>query len=95
MRRGYLVTLVFLTALIALSANDLTIKRENSVLRSGPASYHKVLAKLPVNSRVRELNRKDGWIEVMFKTQQGYIAPSSLNAKTLNNDPFAAIASTL
>lgn len=94
MRRGYLVTLVFLTALIALSANDLTIKRENSVLRSGPASYHKVLAKLPVNSRVRELNRKDGWIEVMFKTQQGYIAPSSLNAKTLNNDPFAAIASS-
>lgn len=90
--------IVFITLLALITSSvmaaDLTIKRENSVLRSGPASYHKVISPLPVNTRVKELSRQDGWIEVQHKDMKGFTALSSLTAKTLNNDPFAAITGT-
>jgi len=94
MRSGICLFLLVILCQIPLEAVDLVIKRENSVLRMGPASYHKVLSKLPVNTRVSEIARLEEWIEVMHQRQTGFISKSSLTAKSLARDPFAAITSS-
>lgn len=90
-KRITIALLMLLFALGGIWAKDLTIRRKNSVLRAGPASYHKVLSKLEVGAKVRELNQQGSWLEVEFKNEKGYIPQSALEDKSLSNDPFANV----
>lgn len=87
------IVLVFvISSLLILSAKDIEVKRENTPLRKGPASYYSILAKIPSSTMVQELKRLEGWIQVNFKTQSGYIASSATQDKTkVANDPFAGV----
>lgn len=86
--------LLFLLPLItclAAGAKDIEVKRDNTALRKGPASYYTVLEKIPAKTKVQELKLAEGWIQVNYKTLSGYISSSSIDDKKLNNDPFAGV----
>jgi len=92
------LTIMMLSMCILMFAAELTIQRERSVLREGPGSWHKVLAELPIGSRVSTIDNdtddtdSDQWIKVQTGTKTGYISESSTKKLPPKNNVFAAMA---
>ncbi len=92
------ITFIMLSLGIMIFASELTIQRERSVLREGPGSWHKVLAELPVGTRVNTLENdtddtdSDQWYKVSALGKSGYISESSTKKLPPKNNVFEAMA---
>jgi hypothetical protein len=81
---------VFISIMI-LTAKDIEVKRDNTALRKGPASYYEILMKIPSRTYVKEIKALEGWIQVNYKSTPGYISSSATEEKKLKNDPFSGV----
>jgi len=83
---------LIMISMLSLAATEIEIKRDNTALRKGPASYYQVLAKIPARTRVQQQKQLEGWLQVQYQNLQGYIAGSAITDKKLKNDPFAGVS---
>lgn len=89
--KNALVFLILFLSCLNIWAVDLQIKRDNAYLRKGPASYYEILTTIPINAKVKEIKRLDGWHQVEYQKSKGFISAGSLLAKQLNSSTFASV----
>lgn len=69
-----LTGLLLLTVLV-FANTQLSIERERAVLRDGPGSFYDIVAELPIGSSVVRTGEEDGWYQVTYRNNKGFISP--------------------
>ena len=90
------VTVLIMLALSAAFCKEMTIARDKTALRDGPANYYDPIVYLSKGTVVNFLNESDedaGWLFVEYNGRQGYISSIALKEikKQKSNDPFASL----
>jgi len=86
----WLCALISLTSL--LIADQITIRRERTFMRTGAGSFYPVVSEIPVNSVVTSLGKENSWLKISFNSQTGYISESALQSSKAKNDVFAKLS---
>ena len=91
-----IVSVLMMLVLSAAFCKDMTIARDNTALRDGPANYYDPILYLSKGASVTYINDSDedaGWLFVSYKGQQGYISSIALKEvkKAKTSDPFASL----
>lgn len=81
--------MIFVLLAGSLLAKDITVRRQRSYLRQGPASYYEILMEVPNNSKVKVIKEGMDWLQVEYRKQKGYLSRSSTQAQKKPGDPFA------
>ena len=84
---------IFVAILHLFALGNVTIKREQAYLRSGPGSYYPPLATLPEGYSVTVIEDNDGWLKVKADTLSGYISTKVTEGKKEADDMFAQMGS--
>lgn len=87
-----LVLFALLACFGSLAARDLTILRQRSYLREGPASYYNILKEIPPKAKVKLLRDGPVWLQVEFNNTRGYISAASTQANVKKGDPFTKLS---
>jgi len=72
---------IFVIILHLFALGNVTIKREQAYLRSGPGSYYPPIATLPEGYSVTVIEDNGGWLKVETDTLSGYISKKIIEGK--------------
>ncbi|MBP5449142.1 MAG: M48 family metalloprotease [Spirochaetales bacterium] len=91
-----IISVLMMLALSAVFGKDMTIARDNTALRDGPANYYDPIVYLSKGTVVNFLNEAEedaGWLFVEYGGRQGYISSIALKEvkKQKTSDPFASL----
>ena len=84
---------IFVIILHLFALGNVTIKREQAYLRSGPGSYYPPIATLPEGYSVTVIEDNGGWLKVETDTLSGYISKKIIEGKKEADDMFAQMGS--
>ncbi len=94
MRNVILITCIILCIALALSAREVTIRRERTYMRQAPGSFSAIITEIPVNARVVILEQSSPWLKVRYKNRVGFVSETATRAQQPRNDVFASINQT-
>lgn len=89
----YLVFFIFVTVYYGF-VKDLTIARDKTAMRNGPANYYDIVVYLKEGTKVKDLGQAkedEGWIKVSYQDKEGFISKIALSNVKKSNDPFASL----
>ncbi|HEX38024.1 MAG TPA: SH3 domain-containing protein, partial [Candidatus Cloacimonetes bacterium] len=97
-RKVYLLIIVamlviFLVIIHLFAAENVTIRREEAMLREGPGSYYPPIAILPEDLSVTVVEDGELWLKVQADEQIGYISRKVIEGKKDADDMFAQMGS--
>jgi hypothetical protein len=94
---GFILAALLLLSLAvsSIAANELTVKRERSVMREGPGSFFAIVSEFSVGEVVNLIEEEDDWFKVSYLSLDGYISPRILEAAPPRTDIFSRMADSI
>jgi len=93
MRKIFFLFLL-ISGIYVVMPKDLTIARDKTALRSGPANYYDIILYLKAGTKVTDLGvakEDEGWIKVKYQNREGFISKIALPEVKKASDPFASL----
>lgn len=94
MKKRIICLILFISIAYINFAKDLTIARDKTAMRTGPANYYDIIFYLKSGTKVTNLGaakEDDGWIKVKYQNKEGFISKIALSDVKKSNDPFASL----